>query len=208
MQTRHLLVLGTRNRKKAEELVDLLEPHGFELRTLADYPHALEVDETGSTFAENAALKATVQARHLGAWVLGEDSGLKVDALGGAPGVYSARYSGPEATDERNNAKLLDALQGIPLERRTAHYVCHTTLSDPLGQVRADSEGDCHGRIRADAAGQAGFGYDPLFEIVEYHRTFGELGGAVKSVLSHRSRAMRQIIPAILELARSGVWEA
>lgn len=207
MQTSHLLVLGTRNRKKAEELVDLLEPHGFKLRTLADYPHALEIDETGSTFAENAALKATIQARHLGAWVLGEDSGLKVDALGGAPGVYSARYSGPEATDERNNAKLLEALQGIPLERRTAHYVCHATLSDPFGQVRADSEGDCHGRIRAEATGQAGFGYDPLFEIVEYHRTFGELGGAVKSVLSHRSRAMRQIIPAILELARSGVWE-
>src|SRR5262245_36553000 len=102
-----LLVLGTNNRKKCGELVDLLAPFGFELRSLADFPQAITVEETGTTFAENAALKATQQAVHLKAWVLGEDSGLAVDALRGDPGVYSARFSGPEATDESNNALLL-----------------------------------------------------------------------------------------------------
>jgi XTP/dITP diphosphohydrolase len=197
-----VLVLGTRNRKKAIELVDLLAPFGIELRTLSDCPQALEVEETGDTFAANAALKATVQARHLGQWVLGEDSGLCVDALGGAPGVISARYSGPKATDEENNRKLLAELGNRPPEQRTAHYVCHATLSDPNGQVLADSEGRCYGRIRAEGSGNAGFGYDPLFEIVEYHRTFGELGATVKSVLSHRSRALRQIVPAIVRYCR------
>jgi len=202
-----VLVLGTRNRKKALELTDLLEPHGFELRTLADYPQAGDVEETGTTFAENAALKATQHARHLAAWVLGEDSGLCVDALQGGPGVYSARYSGPEATDESNNARLLDALGTLPADQRTAHYVCHATLADPRGVVRGESEAVCRGRIRTVAAGSGGFGYDPLFEVVEYHQTFGELGSAVKSVLSHRSRALRQLIPQILNLAHSGAWE-
>ena len=105
-----LLLLGTHNRKKAVELALLLEPHGFRLRTLADYADALDVEETGDTFEVNAALKATQQARKLGAWVLGEDSGLSVDALGGAPGVFSARYSGPRATDLMNNARLLQEL--------------------------------------------------------------------------------------------------
>src|SRR4029077_17689463 len=113
------------NRKKAGELVDLLGPYGFELKTLADFPNAIEVEETGDTFAANAALKATLQARHLGSWVLGEDSGLAVDALRGAPGVHSSRFSGPGATDATNNSLLLAQLSAVPLQRRTAHYVCH-----------------------------------------------------------------------------------
>ena len=201
------LVLGTRNRKKGLELAELLAPFGFELLTVADFAHALEVDETGASFAENAALKATQQARQLQAWVLGEDSGLCVPALDGAPGIYSARFAGLAATDEANNTKLLSELKSVPDERRTAYYVCHATLADPGGTIRAESEGRCYGRIRQTAAGQAGFGYDPLFEILEYHRTFGELGNAVKSVVSHRSRALRQIIPQILALANSELWQ-
>lgn len=197
---RSRIVLGTRNRKKGLELVTLLEPFGFELRSLADFPNAIVVEETGNTFRENAALKATVQARNLGEWVLGEDSGLCVDALGGAPGVYSARYSGAEASDEANNEKLLRELGNRPPEERIAYYVCFATLSNPAGEICAASEGRCYGRIRTECAGQAGFGYDPLFEIVEYHRTFGELGDAVKTVLSHRSRALREIIPRIVEV--------
>jgi XTP/dITP diphosphohydrolase len=196
-----LLVLGTRNHKKGIELREILEPSGIELRTLADFPDSLEIEETGQTFAENAALKAVLQARHLRQWVLGEDSGLCVEALRGAPGVYSARYSGPQATDESNNRKLLDDLAQVPLERRQAYYVCHATLADPGGAIRAEAQGKCHGRIRQEPAGRLGFGYDPLFEIMEYHRTFGELGNAVKSVLSHRSCALRQIVPPILALA-------
>jgi XTP/dITP diphosphohydrolase len=203
-----LLVLGSRNRKKVEELVPLLAPHGFELKSLGDIPEAIEVEETGETFSANAALKATVQARHLGLWVLGEDSGLAVDALGGAPGVYSARFSGPGATDAANNACLLAKLAGVPLERRTAHYVCHAALSNPAGEVCAEAEDLCRGRILLAESGRGGFGYDPLFEIPEYHKTFGELGAAVKAVLSHRSRAIRAILPKILKLCQQGNWPA
>ena len=201
-----LLVLGSHNKKKLGELAELLEPHGFVLKTLADFPSAIEVEESGQTFAENARLKASVQAKHLGQWVLGEDSGLSVDALGGAPGVYSARFSDPGATDVRNNDLLLEKLKNVPLENRTAHYTCYAALSDPQGNVRAESEGICRGRIRFERAGSGGFGYDPLFEIVECHQTFGELAPAVKAVLSHRSRAIRQLVPQLLELVRSGAW--
>ena len=206
MSEQLVLVLGTHNKKKRLELEDLLARSPFAVRTLDDFPAALEVEETGMTFAENAALKAVTQARHLGQWVLGEDSGLAVDALGGAPGVYSARFSGQGATDETNNRCLLEKLASVPLEKRTAHYVCHMTLSDPAGTMRADCEEYCRGRILLEEAGSGGFGYDPLFEIVEYHRTFGELGLAVKSVLSHRARAMRQMVPRLL--AQAGDWKA
>jgi XTP/dITP diphosphohydrolase len=199
-----VLVMGTRNRKKLGELIELLEPHGFELRTLADFRNSIEIDETGVTFAENAALKATLQARRLGQWVLGEDSGLAVDYLRGEPGVFSARFSGPNATDESNNRLLLERLQGVPLEKRGAHYVCHATLSDPQGNIRAEAEDYCRGRILETPAGAGGFGYDPLFEVIECHRTFGELTPVVKSVLSHRSRAIRAIVPKIIALM-SGV---
>lgn len=202
-----LLVLGTRNRKKLGELVDLLAPRGFDLKCLADYPASIEIDETGDSFAANAALKATLQARHLGQWVLGEDSGLVVDALGGAPGIYSARFSGPEATDASNNRLLLEKLAGMPLEKRTAHYVCHATLSDPSGTIRAEAEAFCRGRILTSESGTSGFGYDPLFEVIEYHRTFGELGPAVKAALSHRARAIRQIVPQMLALVQHGEWK-
>src|SRR4030042_5357097 len=140
MSSKPLLVWGTANRKKGLELKKLLAPVGMELRTLADFPNAIQVVEDGRTFADNAQRKAVQQARHLGHWVLGEDSGLMVDALGGAPGVFSARYSGPEATDESNNRLLLDQLGEIPIDRRTARYVCHASLCDPSGTTRAESE--------------------------------------------------------------------
>ena len=195
-----LLVLGTGNRKKAAELIALLAPLGFELKTLADFADPIDVVEDGDSFAANAAKKASQQSRHLGQWVLGEDSGLAVDALNGAPGIFSARYSGPDADDEQNNRHLLAQLGELPLERRTAHYVCHATVCDPSGEVRADALARCNGRIRFEAAGSAGFGYDPLFEIVEYHRTIGELGDAVKACFSHRARAIGQLIPQLVRL--------
>ncbi|HYW80437.1 MAG TPA: non-canonical purine NTP pyrophosphatase [Thermoguttaceae bacterium] len=199
-----LLVLGTANRKKGLELVELLAPVGVELRTLADFPNAIEVVEDGTTFAENAALKAVEQARHLGHWVLGEDSGLIVDALDGRPGVFSARYSGPDATDASNNELLLKELGETPTARRTARYVCHMTLSDPEGVIRAESEAYCHGRILNEPHGTGGFGYDPLFEIGEYHRSFGELGSVTKACLSHRARAAGQLLPQLFPLADRG----
>ena len=200
------LVLGTGNRKKAIELTALFSPLGLIVETLADYADPIEVDETGTTFAENAALKASQQARHLDRWVLGEDSGLAVDVLDGAPGVYSARFSGPGATDVKNNAHLLAQLDGVSLESRAAHYVCHMTLCDPTGQIMAETEGICRGRIVSEPRGTNGFGYDPLFELVEYHRTFGQLGPIVKSCLSHRGRAARQMVPLLARLLESGRW--
>ncbi len=195
------LVLGTGNRKKGQELALLLARAGLEIRTLADYPQAIEVIEDGDTFAANAALKATQQARHLGEWVLADDSGLMVDALGGAPGVLSARYSDPGATDAGNNQKLLEALRDVPWEQRGAQFVCHICLADPGGAIRGESAAACRGRILFALSGSSGFGYDPLFEIVEYHRSFGALSPLVKSHLSHRARAAERILPRLMELA-------
>lgn len=200
------LVLGTRNQHKVQELLDLLQPLGVQVESLSAYPQAIEVEEDGHTFAENAAKKAVQQARHLGRWVLAEDSGLEVDALAGRPGVHSARYSDPGATDERNNDKLLAELGDLSLPQRTARYVCHAVLADPQGEVRAEALGFCRGRILFDRHGRHGFGYDPLFQIAEYHRTFGELGPAVKAVLSHRSRAMQALVPQVQSLLAAGDW--
>ncbi len=198
-----LLVLGTGNRKKGQELARLLARVGLETRTLADYPQAIDVTEDGDTFATNAALKATQQARHLGQWVLADDSGLMVNALGGAPGVLSARYSGPQATDVGNNQKLLEALRDVPREDRGAQFVCHICVADPSGAIRGESAASCRGRILLAPSGSGGFGYDPLFEIVEYHRSFGALSPLVKAHLSHRSRAAARIVPRLLELLDS-----
>jgi XTP/dITP diphosphohydrolase len=200
------LVLGTFNRKKGQELIELLEPLGLDLKLLGDVRAPLVIEEDGDSFAANARKKASQQAVHLGAWVLGEDSGLCVDALHGRPGIFSARFSGPDATDESNNAHLLRELGNTPLERRGAHYVCHAALARPTGEIVAEATGSCHGRIRFEPAGTAGFGYDPLFEILEYHRTFGQLGPAAKACLSHRARAIAQLIPRIRQLIGSGEW--
>ncbi|MBI2827178.1 MAG: non-canonical purine NTP pyrophosphatase [Planctomycetia bacterium] len=196
------LVLGTHNRKKGLELAELLAPVGIAVRTLADFPQAVAVVEDGDSFAANARKKATQQAAHLHEWVLGEDSGIVVDALGGAPGIYSARYAGPAATDEDNNRRLLAELGDTPPARRTAHYVCHAVLAEPGGRIVAEAEGTCQGRIAFEPRGSAGFGYDPLFEIVEYQRTCGELGDTVKACLSHRARALRKLLPRLAALLR------
>ena len=198
------LVLGTTNEGKLRELVELLAPFGIPCRSLRGLAGAIDVEETGRSFAENAALKAGQQAAALASWVLAEDSGLVVDALDGAPGIYSARFSGPVppgatgGTDDRNNALLLDKLAAVPIRRRSAHYACHAALADPAGRIVATAAGTCGGLIAAAPQGSGGFGYDPLFIVPEYHRTFGELPPAVKAVISHRGRAMRAIMPAIV----------
>ena len=201
------LVIGTHNRKKGAELVELLAPYRFSVLTLAEVDQTIDVVEDGESFSANAEKKAVQQARHLNRWVLADDSGIEVDALQCAPGIYSARFAGPNASDEDNNRRLLEELGELPLHQRTARYVCHVTVSDPAGNVRAESHATCDGRIRFAPSGQNGFGYDPLFEVIEYHRTFGELGPTVKRMLSHRSRALRAIAPQLATLASSGVWK-
>jgi XTP/dITP diphosphohydrolase len=198
------LVIGSRNAKKRDELVGLLAPRGIEVKTLADFPDLThEVDEDGDTFEHNARKKATEYAKALGQWVLADDSGVCIDALGGAPGVYSAHYAGKHGDDAANNALVLEKLAGLPPEKRGAHYVAMLVLADPEGVVRTETRGECHGRILTEPFGVGGFGYDPLFEVREYHRTFGQMGPAVKRAISHRSRAMRAMLPQIVKMLAS-----
>jgi XTP/dITP diphosphohydrolase len=196
------LVIATRNPGKLREIRELLEPYGIEVLSLAEFDDVPEVEETGKTFAENAALKATQIAKHIKKWTLGEDSGLMVDVLGGRPGIYSARFSGPDATDERNNAKLIEELEGVPDEKRGAQYVCSLAISDPRGEVRLTEEATCRGRIATEPHGTNGFGYDPYFTIVELHKTFGELPPVVKKHLSHRARAFERVTPKLVSLLK------
>lgn len=203
MTKRPTLILATRNAKKRGEMVALLAPHGIEVRSLADFPDAPEVEETGTTFAENAALKAGEVAKALGQWTLADDSGLEVDALDGRPGVYSARYAGPDADDERNNDRLLEELKEVPDELRGAGYSCHLALADASGEIRLRVEDRCRGRILHQRHGVGGFGYDPLFLVPEYHRTFGLIGPALKNVISHRARAFQKVLPALVRLLRA-----
>jgi XTP/dITP diphosphohydrolase len=197
------LVIGTTNAAKGRELLELLAPYGFQVQTLKEVGGAIDVVEDGDTFAANARKKAVDQARHLKAWVLADDSGIEVDALGGRPGVYSARYAGESATDAQNNARLLEELGDLPLEKRTARYVCHVAVADPRGEIRTECSDVCKGRIVFEPVGSNGFGYDPLFEVVEYHQTFGQLGPRVKAAISHRARALRGVLPKLLALRRA-----
>jgi XTP/dITP diphosphohydrolase len=201
-RTRARLVVASRNRKKSGEISDLLAPFGLEVVSVSQFADVREIVEDGRTFAENAAKKASETARRLSNWTLGEDSGLEVAALAGAPGVYSARFSGPSATDESNNAKLMSELAAVPDERRDVRYVCNVALADPSGAIRLQVEAYCRGRMIREPRGTNGFGYDPYFLIREYHRTFGELSPAVKRRLSHRARAFERLIPPLIGLLR------
>lgn len=199
---RTTLVIATRNAKKLREIREILGDLPIELQDLSQWPLAPEVEETGTTFEENARLKASQVAVALGQWVLGEDSGLCVPALGGEPGVYSARYAGQQGDDAANNRKLLAAMEKLSDDRRLAYYVSTAALSDPQGQIQGIVEGRCHGVILREYHGEGGFGYDPLFQIPEYHRTFGELSAVVKHALSHRGRALAKLRPIISSIVR------
>ena len=194
------LVLGSRNKKKLGELLDLLGDLGIDLVDLSPYPDAPEVEETGDTFGANARLKAVQLAPVLGQWVLGEDSGLCVPSLGGAPGIFSARYAGEHGNDAANNIKLLAALDGKTGDHRAAYYVSSVVLANPAGEVMATAEGRCWGRMDTVLRGDGGFGYDPLFVIPEYHASFGQLSPRVKHALSHRGRAITQLRPVLRRL--------
>jgi len=206
------IVLGTRNVKKGGEIALLMrrpwEHHPrlarLVLRTLDEWPGLPDVIEDEPTFAGNARRKAAETARAVGHWVVADDSGLAVDALGGEPGVLSARYAGTHGDDEANNARVLSRLAGVADEDRGAAFVCTLALADPSGTVRLEAEGLCRGRITRGPRGAGGFGYDPLFLIPEYHRTFGELSPLVKSQLSHRARAFSRFRVGLDRMIASG----
>lgn len=206
------LVLGTRNRKKGQEMAEMIVPTWelnyhfarLAIQTLDDFPDLPEVVEDADTFAGNARKKAGETAQNLGLWVLADDSGLAVDALKGAPGVFSARYAGEPGNDEANNRKLIEAMSEVADPKRTAAFRCHLALADPTGAIRVEAKGMCRGWITRGHKGENGFGYDSLFMILEYHKTFGELGSVVKRHLSHRARAFEQLRPKIIQLIASG----
>ncbi len=200
------LVMATRNPGKVRELQALLEDTGVELLSLTDFPHLPEIPETGATFGENAAAKAEAVARLTGQAALADDSGLVVDALGGAPGVFSARYAqdrtGPgPPTDADNWGKLLEEMQGVPWEQRGARFVCEIALALPDGRLLR-ARGECPGRIALKPRGEQGFGYDPVFWVPAYQATMAQLGPEVKNRISHRARALA----AIKELIAA--WQA
>jgi XTP/dITP diphosphohydrolase len=188
------LVMATRNPGKVRELQELLQDLGITLLSLADFPHLPEIPEEGATFAENAAAKALTVARLTGLPALADDSGLAVDALGGAPGVFSARYAldrtAPDPpTDTDNWRKLLEELQDVPWDERGARFVCEIALARPDGRLYR-AHGECLGVIALEPRGKTGFGYDPVFWVPEYEATMAQLGPAIKNRISHRARAL------------------
>lgn len=185
------LVVATRNRKKLLEIKEILKGMDLTLLSLDGYKNSPKVIENGKTFKENAVKKAVKLARFTGELCLGEDSGLCVDILNDAPGIYSARFSGREKSDIKNNLKLLKLLKDLPLSKRKAHYVCAVALADKSGLVGV-VEGRCNGLIAFGPKGTAGFGYDPVFYIPKFKKTFGQLGEKIKHKMSHRYHALKQ----------------
>lgn len=183
-----LLLVGSKNPHKVLEIRRMLAGVPVEVTDLSafDVP---DIKEDGDTFEANAVLKASVFAKETGLLTVSDDSGLEVDALGGAPGVYSARFAGEPGDDEANNALVLERLAGVPDEKRTARFRCVIALASPAGLLFT-TEGHVEGKIAHGEHGDYGFGYDPLFIPEGYNNTFGELGRQVKDSISHRARAL------------------
>ena len=203
------LMLATGNLGKVAEIRALLEVHldlsQITLLTPRDWQSALpEVSEDGVTFAENALLKARALANATGLITLADDSGLCVDALGGRPGIHSARWAGAEATDADRNIYLLSEMQGVPMEQRLAHYLCVIALATPDGQFTT-AEGLCRGVILTEPIGNGGFGYDPLFLLPQFQRTMAELTADEKNRVSHRAEAITKIASDLADLLRLAV---
>ncbi|MFL6333234.1 MAG: RdgB/HAM1 family non-canonical purine NTP pyrophosphatase [Pyrinomonadaceae bacterium] len=188
------LLVATNNAGKVRELSQLLTGFPLRSRLLGEFPDIDEAEETGETFAENAAIKALHYSAHTGLLTLSDDSGLAVDALGGAPGVRSARYAGREATYAERMSKLLGELDATGDPERHARFVCVIAIADPSAGTLHTFEGTCAGRIARAPRGTGGFGYDPLFIPEGYAQTFGELPTEIKHTLSHRARALQQAV--------------
>ncbi len=197
------LVIATKNPKKLSEMKQILAPLGCEIVSVEEVRPGVETAvEDGRTFAENAKKKALWYAEQCGEICVADDSGLEVDALGGAPGVHSSRYAGKEGDDAANNAKLLEELEGICEEQRGAQFRCVIAVASP-GEVHLTTEGVVRGRILESPRGEGGFGYDPLFLYPEWGETFAEVDGPRKAQVSHRGRALEQLkssFPSLLSI--------
>ncbi|MBL7197963.1 MAG: XTP/dITP diphosphatase [Candidatus Omnitrophica bacterium] len=196
------LVVATRNKKKLKEIKYMLKGLNVRIKSLADYDNLPKIVEDGLTFKENALKKSATIAQYLKKLTIGEDSGLEVKALDNRPGVYSSRYSGKDATDRKNNAKLLKELEKVSLKKREARYICSVAISDK-NRLLGIFEGRCKGLISKKEKGNAGFGYDPIFVIPKYNKTFGELGEEIKHRMSHRYKAFVKVRNFILAYQKS-----
>jgi XTP/dITP diphosphohydrolase len=198
------LVIASTNIHKIREFKAMLKPNGrLDLRTLLDFPNYTPPPETGKTFQENAILKATHAAATLNRWVLADDSGLVVPALGGDPGVYSARFAGNDATDSDNRKKLLELMQHLMDEDRSGYYECCIALASPAG-LKKCVRGTCEGTLLSVEKGGGGFGYDPLFIKQGYNKSFAEIGETTKNRISHRRKALDKILLSLDSILDSG----
>ncbi|MED4016320.1 XTP/dITP diphosphatase [Sutcliffiella cohnii] len=187
------LIIATNNQGKVKEFSNIFSKVGYEVKSLKDFPNLEEVEETGTTFEENAILKAKSVATALSSIVIADDSGLEVDALQGEPGVYSARYAGLEKNDIANYEKVLQKLKDVPYENRTARFVCALAIAKPDGTTFT-VRGTCEGSITTEPAGDNGFGYDPIFFVPLHQKTMAQLTHEEKNNISHRGNAIKQLM--------------
>ncbi len=194
------LVIASTNIHKIREIKAILSQfYRFDILSLRDFPDYKPPEESGTSFKENAVLKAVVAAKVLNQWTLADDSGLVVPALGGAPGVFSARYAGEKATDADNRKKLLLNMRHLADQDRTAYFECCVALASPAGEAKTVTA-TCEGSILQTERGGSGFGYDPLFVKHEYNKTFAELEEATKNRISHRRKALDKILLSLESL--------
>jgi XTP/dITP diphosphohydrolase len=193
------LLIATGNRGKIAELGELLRPLGCDLMTLSDLPEIVAPEETGTTFADNAAIKAAYYAQNSGIWSIADDSGLKIDFLNGAPGVYSARFGGDDSSYQEKMDLVLSRLSDARDDQRPARFVCVIKVADPEGNVALTAEGICEGTIAHRPRGNNGFGYDPIFSPDGFDLSFGELAAEEKRAISHRGKASADLIRKMLD---------
>lgn len=185
-------IIATHNPGKVKEFKEILEPRGYDVKSLAEIGFTEEIEETGHTFEENAILKAEAVAKAVNKMVIADDSGLSIDNLGGRPGVYSARYAGEQKDDQANIEKVLSELKGIEKEQRTARFRCALAVSIP-GEETKTVEGHVEGYIAEEPRGEYGFGYDPIFIVKDKDKTIAELTSDEKNKISHRADALKKL---------------
>ncbi|AFI29359.1 non-canonical purine NTP pyrophosphatase [Bacillus subtilis] len=185
-------IIATHNPGKVKEFKEILEPKGYDVKSLAEIGFTEEIEETGHTFEENAILKAEAVAKAVNKMVIADDSGLSIDNLGGRPGVYSARYAGEQKDDQANINKVLSELKGIEKEQRTARFRCALAVSIP-GEETKTVEGHVEGYIAEEPRGEYGFGYDPIFIVKDKDKTMAELTSDEKNKISHRADALKKL---------------
>ncbi|MGB3565817.1 MAG: XTP/dITP diphosphatase [Priestia megaterium] len=190
------IIIATKNAGKVKDFETLFSPKGFKVKSLLDFPEIEDVEETGVTFAENATLKAEAISSALNTPVIADDSGLAIDALNGEPGVYSARYAGESKDDNANIEKVLQKLNDVPFEKRTARFHCALAIAVP-GKRTEIVEGTCEGHILEEKRGENGFGYDPIFFIEKWRCSMAELTKEQKNQISHRANALKRLAPLI-----------